>query len=159
MQRSQTLSVELKHDDKLNENSKVYIQAALLYTTLSGQRRIRIHNLSLSVCTAYAAMFSSCEHDTLINYMAKLAARSCLVSAPKSIRENLIQQICTILAVYRKNCTNSPARGQFILPETLKLLPIFSNSLLKSDAIAGGRSIIFLFYFYPLSFSICLYIF
>jgi len=63
------------------------------------------------------------------------------VSTPKSIRENLINQVANILACYRKNCTNSPSKGQFILPETLKLLPIFTNSLLKSDAIAGGQNL------------------
>lgn len=138
MQRNQSLCVELKHEDKLNENSKVFIQAAILYTNIQGQRRIRIHNLSLSVCTQFAQMFSSCELDTLVNYMAKLATRSVLISNPKSIKDNMIQQISNILAIYRKNCTNSTAKGQFILPETLKLLPVFSNSLLKSDAIAGG---------------------
>lgn len=141
MQRNQSLCVELKHDDKLNENSKVYIQAALLYTTRQGQRRIRIHNLSLSVCTQYSQLFTSCELDTLVNYMAKLAARSVLVTNPKSIRESMIAQISNILAIYRKNCTQSASRGQFILPETLKLLPVFANSLLKSDAISGAQNI------------------
>lgn len=139
LQKSTSLAVELKHDDKLNENSVVYIQLALLYTSLSGQRRIRLHNLSLSVCTQYSQMFSSCELDSLINYIAKLACRSVTVSNPKSIRENLVVQVASILASYRKNCTNTPSKGQFILPETLKLLPVFSNSLLKSDAISGCK--------------------
>lgn len=141
LQKKTSLAVELKHEDKLNENSKVFIQMALLYTSLSGQRRIRIHNLSLNVCTQFSQLYSSCELDTLINYMAKLACRSVTVSTPKSIRENLIQQVAHILATYRKNCTNSPAKGQFILPETLKLLPVFSNSLLKSDPISGAQSV------------------
>ncbi|CAF0708645.1 unnamed protein product [Brachionus calyciflorus] len=139
--RQTSLAVELKHEDKLNENSKVYIQAALLYTSLSGQRRIRVHNLSLNVCNQYSQMYSSCELDCLINYMAKLACRSITISTPKSIRDNLISQVSHILATYRKSCTNSPAKGQFILPETLKLLPVFSNSLLKSDAISGSQSV------------------
>jgi protein transport protein SEC24 len=141
LNKQTSLCIELKHEDKLNENSKVYIQMALLYTSLSGQRRIRIHNLSLSVSTQYSQMFSTCELDVLINYMAKLACRSVQVSTPKSIRENLISQVAHILAAYRKNCTNSPARGQFILPETLKLLPVFSNSILKSDAINGVQNV------------------
>jgi protein transport protein SEC24 len=141
LQRQTSLSVELKHEDKLNENSKVFVQMALLYTSLSGQRRIRIHNLSLSVCTQYSQMYSGCELDVLINYVAKLACRSIAVSTPKSIKENLIQQVAHILASYRKNCTNTPAKGQFILPETLKLLPVFVNSLLKSDVIAGAQNI------------------
>ena len=139
LQRQSSLAVELKHEDKLNENGKVFVQMALLYTSLGGQRRIRIHNLSLSVCTQYSQMFASCELDVLINYVAKLACRSVAVSTPKSIKENLIQQVASILASYRKNCTNTPAKGQFILPETLKLLPVFSNSLLKSDVICGGK--------------------
>ena len=141
VQRQTSMCVELKHDDKLNENSKVFVQMALLYTSVSGQRRIRLPNLSFTVCNQYSQMFSSCELDVLINYMAKLACRSITVSTPKSIRENLIQQVAHILASYRKNCTNSPAKGQFILPETLKLLPVFSNSILKSDAITGAQNI------------------
>jgi protein transport protein SEC24 len=46
-----------------------------------------------------------------------------------------------MLACYRKNCANAPSRGQFILPETLKLMPLFINSLLKSDAISGAKSV------------------
>lgn len=137
LSKQTSLCVELKHEDKLNENTKVYVQMALLYTSLSGQRRIRLHNLSLNVCSQYSQMFASCDIDTLINYMAKLACRSVIVSSPKSIKENLIQQVANILACYRKNCTNAPSKGQFILPETLKLLPVFSNSVLKSDAISG----------------------
>ena len=82
-------------------------------------------------------MFSSCELDTLISYVAKLACRSIAVS----IKENLIHQVVSILAMHRKNCTNTPAKGQFILPETLKLVPVFTNSLLKSDVISGGNRI------------------
>lgn len=139
--KQSSLSVELKHEDKLNENSKCFIQCALLYTSINGQRRIRLHNLSLSVCTQYSQMFASCELDVLINYISKVACRSVTVSTPKSIRENLITQVAHILAAYRKNCTNAPSKGQFILPETLKLLPVFTNSLLKSDAIAGGQNL------------------
>ncbi len=76
--------------------------------------------------------------------MAKVACRSITISVPKSIRENFIIQVASILAAYRKNCTNTPSKGQFILPETLKLLPVFANSLLKSDAINGCESIIWM---------------
>ncbi len=93
------------------------------------------------MCTQYSQMFASCELDTLINYMSKVACRSVIVSTPKSIRENLVNQVANILAAYRKNCTNAPSKGQFILPETLKLLPVFANSLLKSDAIAGSQNL------------------
>ena len=45
-----SLACEIKHDDKLTEEDGVYIQAALLYTSVSGKRRLRISNLSLNTC-------------------------------------------------------------------------------------------------------------
>lgn len=139
--RDTSISVEIKHDDKLNENLKVYIQAAILFTSVSGQRRIRIHNLILNICDQYANLYQTLELDTIINYMAKLACRSVLVSTPKSIGENIMQQTASILACYRKYCASTTSRGQFILPETLKLMPLFINSLLKCDAISGVKMV------------------
>ena len=139
--RTLSLMAELKHEDKLNENSKVFTQVAVLYTSLSGQRRIRIHNMNFSVSQTYGNMYPNCDLDTIINYIAKLAIRSVGQSTPKTIQENIIQQVANILACYRKNCANAPSRGQFILPETLKLMPLFINSLLKSDAVNGAKNV------------------
>lgn len=47
------------------------LQCALLYTSCAGQRRLRIHNLSLNCCTQLADLYRNCETDTLINYLAK----------------------------------------------------------------------------------------
>ena len=65
------VSVEIKHDDKLTEEDGVYIQVALLFTSVSGQRRLRILNLSLQTCTQMADLYRSCELDTIINFTAK----------------------------------------------------------------------------------------
>ena len=45
-----SLACEIKHDDKLTDEDGVYIQAALLFTSVSGRRRLRICNLSLNTC-------------------------------------------------------------------------------------------------------------
>ena len=37
----------MKHDDKLNEQDGAAIQVALLYTSVFGERRLRIHNLQV----------------------------------------------------------------------------------------------------------------
>ena len=47
--------VRIKHDDKLNPSSDAHFQVALLYTTSLGERRIRVHTLSLR-CTDQARM-------------------------------------------------------------------------------------------------------
>ncbi|PKU27871.1 protein transport protein hypothetical protein [Limosa lapponica baueri] len=71
-----TITVEFKHDDKLSEDSGALLQCALLYTSCAGQRRLRIHNLSLNCCTQLADLYRNCETDTLINYLAKYAIRN-----------------------------------------------------------------------------------
>ena len=53
----------------------------------------------------------------------------------KSIRENFTNQCAAILACYRKNCSQQSPPGQLILPDSLKLLPMYANCLLKCDAL------------------------
>ena len=46
-----------------------------------------------------------------------------------------------MLATYRKHCANPSMPGQLILPECLKLLPLYMNCVLKSDAVAGNQEL------------------
>lgn len=50
-------------------------QCALLYTTINGQRRLRIHNLSLNCSLQLSELFKSCETDSLINFFSKSGNR------------------------------------------------------------------------------------
>lgn len=136
-----TVTVEFKHDDRLNEESGALLQCALLYTSCAGQRRLRIHNLALNCCTQLADLYRNCETDTLINYMAKFAYRGVLNSPVKTVRDTLITQCAQILACYRKNCASPSSAGQLILPECMKLLPVYLNCVLKSDVLQPGAEI------------------
>ncbi|NXL91463.1 SC24C protein, partial [Alectura lathami] len=136
-----TITVEFKHDDKLSEDSGALLQCALLYTSCSGQRRLRIHNLSLNCCTQLADLYRNCETDTLINYLAKYAYRGVLNSPVKAVRDALINQCAQILACYRKNCASPSSAGQLILPECMKLLPVYLNCVLKSDVLQPGPEV------------------
>lgn len=57
---------------------------------------------------------------------------------PKSIKEELEARCAQILACYRKNCASPTSAGQLILPECMKLLPLYASCLMKNDAISGG---------------------
>lgn len=58
---------------------------------------------------------------------------------PKAVKDNYIQRSANILACYRKNCASPSSAGQLILPEGMKLLPLYTNCLIKCDALAGGK--------------------
>lgn len=64
-----------------------------------------------------------------------------LEHTPKVFRDNLINRTAQILACYRKNCASPTSASQLILPECLKLLPLYIGCLLKNDAFFGGSDI------------------
>lgn len=134
------VAIEIKHDDKLSDEN-VFIQVALLYTSCSGQRRLRILNLSLKTCTQLADLFRSCDLDTTILFFAKQGLFKLLENNPKAIKDSLINRAAQILACYRKNCASPTSAGQLILPECMKLLPLYISCLLKNDAFSGGSDL------------------
>ncbi|OCT99894.1 protein transport protein Sec24D [Xenopus laevis] len=136
-----TVTVEFKHDDKLNEDTGALIQCALLYTTISGQRRLLIHNISLSCSSQMADIYKSCETDVLINFFAKSAYKAILHHPLKTVRDVLISQTAHMLACYRKTCASPSAVSQLILPDSMKLLPVYMNCLLKNEVLIGSPEV------------------
>merc|ERR1719210_388141 len=135
------VACEIKYDDKLTDEDGVYIQAALLFTSVSGQRRLRVINLALNCGTSMADMYRNCELDTIVNFTAKQSIARLMENNPKTVKEALVNNCAQILACYRKNCASPSSAGQLILPECMKLLPLYTNCLLKSDALSGGADV------------------
>lgn len=68
---NKSITIEMAYDDKIPENDTIYVQAALLYTTITGERRIRVHNLAIPTSVGMPDVFKCCEMDAMINYFAK----------------------------------------------------------------------------------------
>ncbi|KAM8748110.1 protein transport protein Sec24D isoform 2-T2 [Acanthopagrus schlegelii] len=135
------VTVELKHDDTLSEETGALMQCALLYTTISGQRRLRIHNLSLNCSSQLSELYKSCETDSLINFFVKSAYRAILNQPLKNVREILVNQTAHMLACYRKNCASPSAASQLILPDAMKVFPVYMNSLMKTAPLVGSTEL------------------
>ncbi|KAA0724984.1 Protein transport protein [Triplophysa tibetana] len=136
-----TVTVEFRHDDKLSEETGALMQCAVLYTSCNGQRRLLIHNMAVNCCSQLADLYRNCETDTIINFFAKYAYRSVLSSPTKNVRDSLVNQCAQILACYRKHCASPSSAGQLILPECMKLLPVYLNCMLKSDVLQPGADV------------------
>lgn len=129
-----TIMVTLKHDDKLQDGAECAFQCALLYTTVYGQRRIRVSTLSLPCTSVLSNLFRSADLDTQFACFMKQAALE-VPSAPLlQVREQMTNHCVNILYSYRKYCANLSvsSAGQLILPEALKLLPLYTLALIKS---------------------------
>ncbi|KAL6630501.1 hypothetical protein ACP70R_028574 [Stipagrostis hirtigluma subsp. patula] len=135
-----TVMVTFKHDDKLQENSECGFQCALLYTTVYGQRRIRVINLSLPCTSTLSNLFRYADLETQFACFLKQAANGIMTSPLLRIREEATNTCINILQSYRKNCASVSSSGQLILPEALKLLPLYTLALIKSVGLRNdGR--------------------
>uniref|UniRef100_A0A0D3HTY3 Zinc finger Sec23/Sec24-type domain-containing protein n=1 Tax=Oryza barthii TaxID=65489 RepID=A0A0D3HTY3_9ORYZ len=126
-----TIMVTFKHDDKLQENSECAFQCALLYTTVYGQRRIRVINLSLSCTNVLSNLFRYADLETQFTYVVKQAANAIPSTPLSQVRDQVTSTCINILQSYRKHCASVSSSGQLILPEALKLLPLYTLALIK----------------------------
>ncbi|XP_069486790.1 protein transport protein Sec24D [Ambystoma mexicanum] len=138
---NKAVTVEFKHDDKLSEDSGALIQCAVLYTTVGGKRRLLIHNIGLNCSSQLADVYKSCETDALMNFFAKSAYKAILSHPLKTVRDILVNQTAHILACYRKHCASPSAVSQLILPDSMKVLPVYMNCLLKNYVLVGSSDI------------------
>ena len=127
--------VALNYDDKLTEGTEALIQCAVLYTTNEGQRRIRVHNLSIPITTTISGCFRNADLDAIYSFLAKRAVSRMMKHTLNHVREAMITESVNMLYAYRKYCSTSASAVQLILPESLKLLPLYILSLIKSPAL------------------------
>eukprot|EP00281_Chroomonas_sp_CCMP1168_P026138 CAMPEP_0206231294 /NCGR_PEP_ID=MMETSP0047_2-20121206/10758_1 /ASSEMBLY_ACC=CAM_ASM_000192 /TAXON_ID=195065 /ORGANISM="Chroomonas mesostigmatica_cf, Strain CCMP1168" /LENGTH=922 /DNA_ID=CAMNT_0053654859 /DNA_START=29 /DNA_END=2799 /DNA_ORIENTATION=- len=118
------------------------IQCALLYTAQDGSRRIRVHTLAAPITGSISTIFKSADLDSLMNFTAKQAVVHLLAHSLESARQNLIVNAVQILYIYRRHCASNPAPGQLILPESLKLLPLYTLGMMKNKALVSDTAII-----------------
>ncbi|KAL1404462.1 hypothetical protein pipiens_018875 [Culex pipiens pipiens] len=130
-------------------------------TSCSDKRQLRVPNLSLKTCNQLADLFRSCDLDTTNLLFAKPGLFKLLENNPKAIKDSLITRTAQILACYRKNCASSTSADQLVLPNCMKLLPLYISCLLRTTSFRGckdltldDRSYVIYFltsvrYFYP----------
>jgi len=133
------LAVIFSHDGKLDPKLDAHFQTALLYTTATGERRVRCSNFVASVSAGATEAMKLVDQDAVVNIMAKEAAARMSEKTLKDIRSALTEKTIDILTGYRKNFSGSHPPGQLVLPEQLKEFSMYMLGLVKSRALKGGR--------------------
>lgn len=65
------IAARIKHEAKLDEKTDAYFQCAALYTSASGERRVRVHNLAVPVSSVISNVFRAADLDTTIAHITK----------------------------------------------------------------------------------------
>lgn len=130
--------VVFSHDGRLDPKLDAHFQSALLYTTASGERRIRCSNVVASVSEGAMESMKLVDQDAILSLLAKQAACQIPERPLKDIRSRLTEKAIDILAAYRKNFSGSHPPGQLVLPEHLKEFAMYTLALIKSRALKAG---------------------
>ncbi|KAL7619694.1 COPII coat Sec23p-Sfb3p heterodimer component [Parahypoxylon ruwenzoriense] len=136
------VGVTFGYDGKLDSKLDAHFQSALLYTTASGQRRVRCCNVIASVSDNPRECMKFVDQDAVYTVFAKDAASklASTSSTLKDIRLGLTEKTIDVLAGYRKNFSSqSHPPGQLVMPEKLKEFSMYMLGLIKSRAFKGGN--------------------
>ncbi|KAI7813287.1 putative protein transport protein Sec24C [Triplophysa rosa] len=134
-----TMAFEFTHNKSLDEARGVAIQFVLSYSTSSGESRKRIHTVTLPCSHQLLDTFRSSQAESLLTFYCKKMYSLALETPLQSLREELQTEVTEMLACFRRhNCTTSASPGQLVLPQFLKALPVYINSLRKSEVLLPG---------------------
>ncbi|KAI9374306.1 hypothetical protein BJX61DRAFT_540945 [Aspergillus egyptiacus] len=133
------LGVLFSYDGKLDTKLDAHFQAALLYTSANGQRRVRCINIVAAVNEGGLETMKFVDQDAVVSLIAKEAAAKTLDKPLKDIRASITEKTVDIFSGYRKIFSGSHPPGQLVLPENLKEFSMFILGLIKSRAFKGGQ--------------------
>eukprot|EP00929_Paragymnodinium_shiwhaense_P054194 TRINITY_DN27156_c0_g1_i1.p1 TRINITY_DN27156_c0_g1~~TRINITY_DN27156_c0_g1_i1.p1 ORF type:complete len:1017 (-),score=187.41 TRINITY_DN27156_c0_g1_i1:458-3508(-) len=130
----------LSHAERIENSKHTYFQAACLHTDRHGRRLIRVHTMQLPITTSLSNVFRYTEIDAVTTVLLKQAATWAL-SGNGAFKEKLTKATVDMLHAYRTNCASMTSSGQLILPESLKLLPLYIGAIRKMAAFRSGSDI------------------
>ncbi|KAB8273106.1 hypothetical protein BDV30DRAFT_211186 [Aspergillus minisclerotigenes] len=133
------IGVMFSYDGKLDPKLDAHFQAALLYTTAEGQRRVRCINVVAAVNEGGLETMKFIDQDCVVSIMAKEAAAKTVDKSLKDIRASITEKTVDIFSGYRKVFSGSHPPGQLVLPENLKEFSMYMLALIKSRAFKGGQ--------------------
>ncbi|KAJ6478153.1 protein transporter SEC24 [Mycena vitilis] len=130
----QAYAVEFQIDETLMERIAVF-QTALLHTTASGDRRIRVMTLALPITSVISEVFASADAIAITTLLAKQTAQRPSVLTLEDRRDRLFRMVANVCAAYGAVNKIHSAELQLLLPTNLKMLPILVLGLFKKIAV------------------------
>ena len=144
---------DLAHDEQNIVSNYVTVQAALLYTSSDGQRRIRVMTQALPVTGRTSDLVSAMDPLAACNLLSKQAVDVSIKTSLDNARMRL-QQTCVDIIRSAKGGDKRTVSGYTVppqasqgndedkpMPKTLELLPLYTLAMIKNVAFRGGTDI------------------
>ncbi|CAK0784355.1 hypothetical protein CVIRNUC_007559 [Coccomyxa viridis] len=135
-------AVSIQHDETVVQGPVAYMQCALLYTSSSGERRIRVHTLAMAVVDDAASLFRAADGAATLALLAKLTVEAAQQCKMEEARNKLQHKVGLALKEFRllhaASMRGAVPMNKLIFPPALKYLPLWSLGLLKTQALRGA---------------------
>ncbi|KAF3694218.1 Protein transport protein Sec24B [Channa argus] len=132
-------AVQMSIDDSLADSSLACFQAALLYTSSKGKRRIRVHTLCLPVVNQLSDVYAGADVQAITCLLANMAIDRSVSSSLSDARDALVNAVVDLVSAYRSNVSNLQQTG-LVVPASMRLFPLYVLALLKQKALRTGTS-------------------
>ena len=135
------ISFQLALEEDLPEAQPfVFFQAALLYTSGSGERRIRVHTYALPTTNDLADVFNGIDAQAMASLLTKQAVDQALQSKLSDARDLMVNVLVQTLSVYR-TAFATPGSTALVVPESMRLLPLYINAAMRHKAFSAASNI------------------
>ena len=148
-----TFAIDLQYEDQFLSSEVVTVQAALLYTSSAGERRIRVHTMVLPVTQSSSEMVFSMDLYSAVNLWAKQSTELAGKVGFQGARDQVQQ---TAAMMWRAATVRGPQGGygggypqqqpqqqpgELEIPPSLQLMPLYAMALQKNPALRGGQDV------------------
>jgi protein transport protein SEC24 len=151
---SSVFGFDLAHEEQAMTGTSVTIQAALLYTSSDGQRRIRVLTQALPVTSLTSELVASVDTEAVCTLLSKQAVDVTAKTTVDNARMRL-QQTCVDILRFAKGGDKRTVSGYTVpsapgqvgggddekIPENLALLPLYTLAMMKNVAFRGGTDV------------------
>uniref|UniRef100_A0A3P9NE29 SEC24 homolog A, COPII coat complex component n=1 Tax=Poecilia reticulata TaxID=8081 RepID=A0A3P9NE29_POERE len=132
-------AVQMSIEENLDDMQVVSFQAALLYTSSKGERRIRVHTMCLPVVSSLSDVFAGADVQAITGLLACMAVDRSVTSSLSDARDAMTNAAIDSLSSYRQSALTIQQPG-LLAPACLRLFPLYILALLKQKAFRTGTS-------------------
>ncbi|CCK70453.1 COPII subunit SEC24 KNAG_0E01910 [Huiozyma naganishii CBS 8797] len=139
MPRDQSYVFEAQLDDTIT-SEYAYIQIAILHSSNTCERRIRIITVALPTTNNLRDVYGSADQLAIFEYFNQIAIQKVMYDSLSSARELLKSKLLAIMSVYKKEISSRNEGGILPLkfPANMRMLPLLLHALTKTMAFRGG---------------------
>lgn len=135
MDEGTTVGMTFSLEETVESQSKVYVQVVVSFYGFDGLSRVLVMNSSFGVSRKVSEVYASLSFDTLACIYAKYIAMD--KDNVKEHCKKVERIISRSLKYYRSSCCKEVSSSQFVLPESIKLIPLVYQSMLKNNCFSN----------------------